>query len=325
MRKLILALTLSILLTPLALASFSDVSQTHKNRIAIEYLQEEEIISGYPDGTYRPENTINRAEMMKMLVEGLGITPDSDKYRNCFPDVGTEWYARYVCYAKEQNWVGGYPDGTFKPANNVLDVEAFKMILNARGVELDASFVPLLFATVSPNEWYRPYLVTAEKLNLTDYFKPGANYKRGQVAEVIFRTIVIDKMDVSSYSLQAQNEMLNRQTEKPEVSYEAASYIDYTAAKREAYEGTRPFAIFFYATSSSTCYLIENELLKNLDGYPDGVMILKADYDTETELRNEFKVTSQNWFVIFNGEGEVTFSNSLFNANDVIDEIIPTL
>lgn len=325
MRHLIISLALTLIISPMALASFNDVSQNHRNRIAIEYLQEKEIIGGYSDGTYRPNNTINRAEMMKMLVEGLGITPDSNKYRNCFPDVGSEWYARYVCYAKEKNWVGGYPDNTFKPANNVLDVEAFKMILNARGVELDPDFVPLKFAGVSPDEWYRPYLVTAEKLNLTEAFKPGASYKRGEVAEVIFRTIVIDEMETSSYSLEVQNQLLNQNIEKPEVSYEAASYVDYSAEKRSAYQGNKPFAIFFHASWCPICREIADALKEDLNTYPDGVLILEADYDTETELRKEFNVTRQYWFVVFDAEGEITFSNNLFNANDVIEKIMETL
>ena len=325
MKKILTSFVLALWICPLVLASFEDVSSVHKNRIAIEYLQKENIISGYSDNTYRPENTINRAEMMKMLVEGLSMTPDSKEYKNCFPDVNEEWFAPYICYAKEKGWVNGYPDGSFKPSNNVLDVEAFKMILNARKVELDPDFTPLKFATVNPDAWYRPYLVTAEKMNLTESFKPGANYKRGEVAEVIFRTLVIDKMDVNAYSLQAQNDLINQENIKPEISYEAASYIEYSNEKREEYEGNRPFAIFFHASDCSTCRNIEDELEANLKSYPDGVMILKADYDTAQELREEFSVTSQYWFVIFDNEGKINFSGNIFNASDLIDQIIETL
>jgi len=179
MRKLIISLVLALIVSPLALATFTDLGSTHPNRIAIEYLQGEDIIGGYSDGSFRPNSAINRAEMMKILVEGQGITPSETAYKNCFPDVGTEWFAKYVCYAKAKNWVGGYPDNTFKPAQNVLNVEAMKMILNARGIELDVNFPSLIFATVPPTAWYRPFLVTAEKLNLTDAFTPGTNYTRG--------------------------------------------------------------------------------------------------------------------------------------------------
>lgn len=46
-------------------------------------------------------------------------TEDENLYENCFEDVEDEWFAPYVCYAKEKGWVTGYPDGTFKPENNV--------------------------------------------------------------------------------------------------------------------------------------------------------------------------------------------------------------
>lgn len=324
MRKLFIAL-LTLFIAPTAFADFTDVATTHKNHTAITYLQQEEVIGGYPDGSFRPNSSINRAEMMKILVEGQGMTPSEMTYKNCFPDVGTDWYAKYVCYAKIQGWVGGYPDGTFKPAQSVSNVEAMKMILNARGIALANDFVPLIFDGVPPSEWYYPYVVTAEKLKLTEGFTPGTNYQRGEVSEVIFRTIVIDETDSTSFSQTAVNELLNQATVKEEVTYESASYVDYTAQTRASLEGKRPFAIFFHASWCPVCKAIETELKANLDSYPDGVMILEADYDTETELKSEFGVTRQYWFVYFDANGEVVFSNNLFNASDVIDKFIGIL
>ena len=84
---------------------FSDLDATDDNYIAIDYLYEEGVLGGYSDGSFKPENTVNRAELLKILVEGQGVTPDADEYQNCFPDVTTDWYAKYVCYAKEEGWV----------------------------------------------------------------------------------------------------------------------------------------------------------------------------------------------------------------------------
>jgi thiol-disulfide isomerase/thioredoxin len=327
MRKLLLSLLLTLMIVPsaFALAVFEDVANTHTNYTAISYLKEEGVIGGYPDGTFRPNSTINRAEMMKLLVEGLGITPSATQYGNCFSDIHEEWFAKYVCYAKMQGWVDGYPDGTFGPGNSVLDVEAMKMILNAREVELDPDFVPLLFAGVPPDAWYRPYLVTAEKLNLTDKFTPGNNYTRAEVSEVIFRALVIEKADVSSFSAMAQRDVLNENIEKPAGSYEPAGYVDYSAEKRASYQGSRPFAIFFHASWCPICRVIEQDLKADLGEHPDGVLILQADYESEVDLTKEFSVTRQYWFVIFNADGEVTFSNNLFNASDVIEKIVESL
>ena len=111
--------------------TLSDI-QEDRNETSIQYLLDTNVISGYPDGTFKPAQTINRAELMKIITEGIGITPSADEYSDCFPDVTNEWFAVYVCYAKEQNWIQGYPDGAFKPDQNVNKVEALKMIINSR-------------------------------------------------------------------------------------------------------------------------------------------------------------------------------------------------
>ena len=54
-------------------ANFSDVSGS-PNAIAIQYLSDKGVIGGYPDGTFRPRNTVNRAELAKFLVGGTGAT-----------------------------------------------------------------------------------------------------------------------------------------------------------------------------------------------------------------------------------------------------------
>jgi len=98
-----------------ASAKFSDVALGHKNSQAISFLQDSGVIGGYSDGSFKPEGELNRAQLMKILVEGQGITPDSEQYRDCFPDVADQWYAPYVCYGKEIGWVEGFKDGTFRP------------------------------------------------------------------------------------------------------------------------------------------------------------------------------------------------------------------
>ncbi|EKD48065.1 MAG: hypothetical protein ACD_65C00134G0001, partial [uncultured bacterium] len=119
--------------------SFTDLPSTNEAYEAVMGLYELGIIQGYDDGTFRAGDSINRAEFLKILVEGIGITPDSGEYGDCFSDVGSDWYAPYVCYAKEQGWVSGYSDGSFKPAQEVNKVEALKMLLQVFGYDLDES------------------------------------------------------------------------------------------------------------------------------------------------------------------------------------------
>ena len=90
-------------------------------------------MDGHPDGTFRPEGVVNRAELAKMIVNGnsefLGEEPVNLSNTDCFTDVNDEWFAPYVCYAKGKGWVVGYPDGSFQPERSVNRAEAIKMTL----------------------------------------------------------------------------------------------------------------------------------------------------------------------------------------------------
>ncbi len=172
---------------------FYDVTQTNPNRDAILDLYEQGVINGYPDSTFKPENEINRAELLKILVEGSGVTPDSNKYNGCFTDVLTDWYAPYVCYAKTVQWVDGYPDGTFKPAQTVNKVEAIKMLLNSQNITIPTTISEDPFLDVSKNEWFAPFIKVAKDMKILEengnYLQPAEFMKRGSISENLYRLL----------------------------------------------------------------------------------------------------------------------------------------
>lgn len=127
-----IALTALLLASPaLASASFLDVHPGQPYSKAILTLQEEGVLQGYPDGTYRPNQTISRAEFIKILVAfqyNLSGKSLSSCGGTAFSDVKqTAWYGPYVCAAKADNLVEGYPDGTFRPNTRINFVEAAKI------------------------------------------------------------------------------------------------------------------------------------------------------------------------------------------------------
>ncbi len=129
-------------------SSFFDVG-VHEYKDAIAYLENIDVIDGYPDGTFKPDHEINRAEFTKIVVNAL--VDSSNIYGTyCFPDVTDDWYAPYVCTAKRYGIVSGYPDGYFRPANNVNLVESLKIVLETYGVE---------FESIENQEWYAPYVL----------------------------------------------------------------------------------------------------------------------------------------------------------------------
>lgn len=169
--------------------AFSDLHVTDEAYESVMELYELGIIQGYDDGTFKPNNTVNRAELLKILIEGLGIEPDEDVYRDCFFDVTDEWYAPHVCYAKEQGWVSGYDGGNFQPADTVNKVEALKMLLMVNGYELDESedvYGGMPYTDTWPTAWYAVYVDTAFELGiLTEeeggVFEPDEGRTRGEI------------------------------------------------------------------------------------------------------------------------------------------------
>lgn len=211
--KLTSILLLALLIPAQVLAgTFDDVEATQNNYLGIEYLVSIGTLQGYSDGTFKPDQTINRAELMKVLVAGQGIDPDESIYQNCFPDVTTDWYAKYVCYAKEQGWVAGYPDNTFKPDQTVNKAEASKMLAGAYGLS-PAEEGESEFNDVSSSDWFFGYIVTLTNIGVIDAntsnYSPADGMNRGSTAEYIFRVLVSNGNDEEIYTEEYRDEFLN--------------------------------------------------------------------------------------------------------------------
>src|SRR3989338_730490 len=136
---------------------FSDVNTDHENFDAIYFLYNTDVIQGYEGQRareYKPDNKINRSEFLKLIMEGMGKA-NHEKYEQCFPDVAsTEWYATYICQAKKDGVVNGYPDGKFKPDQPITEVEALKILGELEDWKLTKN---------KDEEWYLPYLNFADK------------------------------------------------------------------------------------------------------------------------------------------------------------------
>ncbi len=175
---------LIILTVPLANAAgptinttgFNDVSLKHKNVKAIHYLQDNKVVVGYEDGTFKPEQKINRAEFLKIVME---VSNFSIEGKNCYPDVKDQWFAPYICAATSQNLVDGYPDGTFKPEQDINFAEASKIIANVLKLE----------TSQSQDVWFRPYVISLEKEQAIpdDINSFESTLTRSQMAEMIWR------------------------------------------------------------------------------------------------------------------------------------------
>ncbi|MBP7899047.1 beta-propeller domain-containing protein, partial [Candidatus Gracilibacteria bacterium] len=159
---------------------YQDVADTYPYYDAIKNLQSSGVIHGYEDGNFLPDNTINRAEFVKVVIASLTKDP---KGNNCFKDVKTEWFAPYVCEAKSRGIIQGYANGTFQPDLNISIVEASKILALANGLK-DSKTKPDM-----NDPWYKRYVEALELKNAIpvsiDY--PEKKITRGEVVEMAWR------------------------------------------------------------------------------------------------------------------------------------------
>lgn len=181
---------------PVAIA-FSDVPNVHDNYISIEYLSQNGIVSGYEDGTFRPEQLVNRTEALKIILEGNKIEVNESVSEVAFSDIATtDWFSRYIMRAKELGIVSGNPDGTFAPARNVARSEFLKMLLNTNNFKAEKWEGVQIFPDVPADAWFTAYMnyagqagIVAEDSN--GNLNPSESLTRGEVAEIIYLLRVI--------------------------------------------------------------------------------------------------------------------------------------
>lgn len=190
---------------------YPDVPADDPDVQEIIYMQEQGVFTGYPDGTFQPDRVLNRAEQLKVYMLIHGMDPDAAKYKNCFPDVKDEWFAKYICFAKAQGWVEGYPDGTFKPAQEVNRVEALKMLGQIQGwVMTEPTENP--FTDTPFAEWYAKYVEYAKTAGLTvekgGNFHPGSGLTRSETAVLLFKSLAVYALGEESYDKDLDDQIL---------------------------------------------------------------------------------------------------------------------
>lgn len=191
-------------MSPIALAdTFSDVGKDHPYYAAIESLVNLKIIKGYADNTFRSDNSVTRAEALKMTMTGASIavpeltTTDTIS----FPDVlKSSWFARYVVTGKKLGLVKGNADGTFAPDRRVSKAEFLKMMLSAFKIDLSRhqNLTQNIAKDTVLGQWYMPYLSYAKTIGvisptLEGNLYPSSNLNRGECAELLYKMLIVLK------------------------------------------------------------------------------------------------------------------------------------
>ena len=156
--------------------TFSDVPKGYWAANYIGYMQQFGIITGYSDGSFRPNAPVTRAEFAAIASRFEKLTEGSKSFTDV-PD--TYWAARYINFAATRGWVTGYSDGTFKPENTITRAEVAAVTCRLLERSADQSYIRShlnelrTFSDMTESHW--AYWYAMEAANGHDYTKSGGS------------------------------------------------------------------------------------------------------------------------------------------------------
>lgn len=179
----IFAMIFSSFIPQVSAAGFSDVPADSPLAKAVEFLQTKGI-KGYADGTFKPNNAVNRAEFLTMTLKVVGIDAGT-AVEEAFSDVPRgEWYAPVISRSKKLGLAKGNPDGTFAPVKPVSLIDALVMLTRAYKIQPESCKSA---APAGIDGWVKPYFSCAVELKVlsaSQQYKPDTRLSRGQTAQL---------------------------------------------------------------------------------------------------------------------------------------------
>lgn len=332
MKKLLLTGLAVFLFPALALATFPDVPASSPFYDAINFAQTQQIVKGYPDGTFKPDNYVNRAEFIKIIIGAAypdAIVNLSASFENCkgarkitntgsYLDVDDgAWYAPYVCIATLNTIVSGYSDGSFKPGQYTNLAEAAKIMF--RGFNRVATIKAVL--------WYRPYVEYFERIAAIPVSLLDADQKisRGEMAEIMYRvindietkpssTIFFRPGDLDTYGITLDVIL-------PQTSFEVGDTITGGRYYME-YAGKpfRGFVTYKNSLAGNTHYgfrYTQPTIIENIDfdvpGMDAGLNIIPSISPFKLQVDEAFTINT----VDFEQAGKYKYKMAVFSCDDV--------
>jgi hypothetical protein len=155
---------------------------------AISTMTNADIVEGYPDDSFRPNGNITRAEFAAMAVSFF-TGEDVDVNDNVFPDVQDHWANYEINLAYAHDLIQGYPDGTFRPDQEITRAEA--MTILGRMLEKGYGQADLsIFSDQSKiPAWAKTHVATLVELGVVNgsggQLRPGASVTRAEVSKML--------------------------------------------------------------------------------------------------------------------------------------------
>ncbi|TSI07378.1 S-layer homology domain-containing protein [Lysinibacillus sp. BW-2-10] len=170
---------------------FNDVSPNSYFSNAVNSLSARNIIKGYGDGTFRPQNSITRAEAATIIAQAIDLDTSNIKDPG-FKDVSKEnWAYQYIAALANKGIIVGY-NGEFKPNDPLTRAQMAKIISVAYNFQQSDS-LKLPFTDVKKGDWFSEYVGALVENDITSgttptTFSPSKIVTRGQIASFVYRS-----------------------------------------------------------------------------------------------------------------------------------------
>lgn len=275
-------------------ANFSDVAPTDYFYNDVMTLAERGIVKGFPDGSFRPNDSVTRGQAAKMIAGVLGL--DTENVANPgFKDVSTtdEYYGAIAALANA-GVIQGYPDDTFKPAQPIQRNQMAKIIAGAFDLSASTGTTPF----TDMNKDYEEAITALYENGITKgtsatTFGGNENVTRGQLAAMILRA-ELAQQDEEEVPVQGEEEVPTEESTDKNFTLsimhtnDTHGNLDHVAKKATAVKEVR-------------------------GEKPDALLIDAGDVFTGTLYFNEFKGQADLEFMNVMGYDIMTFGNHEFD------------
>ncbi|MEH1964468.1 MAG: DUF1565 domain-containing protein [Nostoc sp.] len=175
---------------------FKDVPANYWAKAYIQALASQNIIAGFPDGSFKPNEPVTRAQFAAIVTKAL--TPSAKRPVIKFKDVASNFWANAAIQSAYQGqFVSGYPDGTFKPQQQIPRVQALVSLANGLGLTTSNQNVLNFYTDAAqiPNYAIAPVAAATIRQLVINYptvkqLNPNRQATRAEVAAFVYQALV---------------------------------------------------------------------------------------------------------------------------------------
>jgi micrococcal nuclease len=157
---------------------------------AISYLQDKKFMSAYTDGEFHEDTLLRRADLIRVIEGVFQIEPEISKNNNCYNDVKLDWYAPYICYAKNNKWLNSFENDFFHPLREITKEESLQILLRAFEIIIDQE----------SGDDAANVIKTAQNMKIIDQFTEGETLTRGELADFLFKIIILKDFNKNEFN-----------------------------------------------------------------------------------------------------------------------------